>query len=429
MQPKGLANRTRYLKQFADEVTEAREGEGSLKDRIQKRGTGLMSVLSQFSYIAADPVAASTENIDINTGGLLEIDGVQTAAGDLVFLKDQDDKIENGYWEAQTGGWNRYTGYTAADHDCFTYKFIPVNKGAVNSGKVFFLDTDSYTVGTDALAFLESVFSHWEIPGKIVIRDRRGRSRDTETLTHWKEGQNLLDVLDVSSAAGAMAALRVRCNGTGTPDFSGLRVGDYLDLPSLTVAGTTYQWSGAYKNLRLVVSGFNQYKGAGDQENTKNHFLFTFKNCVLTKRMNAANDNAGGYAASELRTFLEGDFRTGLQEALGGDYIYPIRRLLSRKGSWAWETDAVFLPTEREVTGCGVWAETDYDGGFQSQYPIFRESCEYLVKRYNGARQWWWEASPAASSGAYFCEVYNYGRAACTTASSDGGCAPAFCVA
>jgi hypothetical protein len=423
-----LGNRTQYLKQFADEVAEAREGETSLKARIQKRGTGAVSVLSQFGYIADEPVAASTANVDITAGGLLEIDGIQTSAGDLVFLKDQTDRKENGYWEAQTGAWNRYAGYTAADHDCFTCKFIPVNRGAENSGKTFFLDVDAYTIGTDALTFLESIFTSWEIPNKVPIRDRRGRSRDTETLTHWKEGQNLLDVLEVNTIADAMAALRTRCNGTGKPDFSGLRIGDYFDLPSLTIAGTTYQWSDSYQNLRVILSGFNQYKGAGDQENSKNHILFTFRNCVLTKRMNASNDNAGGYAATELRTFLESDFKIGLQAVLG-DYIYPTRRLLSTKGGWAWETDTVFLPTEYEVMGCAVWAEIGYGGGFQSQFPLFRESCEYLVKRYNGARQWYWLASPAASSALYFCGITTSGHAHNTHASSVGGVAPAFCVA
>jgi hypothetical protein len=43
------------------------------------------------------------------------------------------------------------------------------------------------------------------------------------------QGRSLLTVLGVSNIAQAMAALRVLCNGTGTPDFSKLQIGGYLD--------------------------------------------------------------------------------------------------------------------------------------------------------------------------------------------------------
>jgi hypothetical protein len=42
-------------------------------------------------------------------------------------------------------------------------------------------------------------------------------------------GRNLLSVLGIGSIQSAMAALRVRCNGTGVPNFRGLMIGDYID--------------------------------------------------------------------------------------------------------------------------------------------------------------------------------------------------------
>jgi len=89
----------------------------------------------------------------------------------------------------------------------------------------------------------------------------------------------------------------------------------------------------------------------------------------------------------------------------------------------------VFLPTEQEVFGDVVWGEVGYGGGFQAQLPIYRESAVYKVKRYNGSRQWWWEATPAAASAADFCIVYSYGHANYYSASAAGGVAPAFCAA
>jgi len=441
IQAKQLAARTNFLKDFADEVEEARESETSLLNRLKKTGVEPMKIMAKFDYIQDTPVAASTENVDVNVGGLMEMDGIVLQVGDLVFLKDQTDKKQNGFWQVQTGAWNRFAGYQVADTDCFTYKFIFIKTGETNNGKVFFLDKDVYSLGDDDLEFKESIFSPRCQPGKVLLLDQQGMSEqdvrlDNALTTHGDmiEGlsRSLLDVFKVNTIAEAMAEIRRRCNNNGEidnsqiPDFRGIRIGDYLDLPSLDDGTTVYTWNPTYKNLRIVVSGFNHYKNAGSTENTKNHILFTFRNCVLSKRMNASNTNAGGYEESELRTYLEGVFMLGLKQTIG-DYLYPVQRLLSTKGSNSWITDTVFLPTEREVWGYPAWGETEYDSGTPGQYPIFFFTV-YKGKRYNGSRQWWWVASPSASSSSPFCSVYHNINAYHHAASSSGGVAPAFCV-
>jgi hypothetical protein len=54
----------------------------------------------------------------------------------------------------------------------------------------------------------------------------------SDTLTAHSDmaetGCNLLTVLGVQSIQAAMDALSVRCNGTGTPNFRGLMIGDYI---------------------------------------------------------------------------------------------------------------------------------------------------------------------------------------------------------
>ena len=243
-----------------------------------------------------------------------------------------------------------------------------------------------------------------------------------------------MEVFDVQTIAEAMEEIRRRCNNDGEidntkfPDFNGIMIGDYLDLPSLNDGTTNYVWNDDYKNLRILVSGFNIYKGAGSTENTKNHILFSFRNCPMTRRMNETNTNVGGYAATEMKTYLDGDFATGLKAALGGEYLYSVYRLLSTADTtWSWNLNTVFLPTEYEVWGAPVWSHIPYGGGFQCQWPIFYETV-YKGKRYNGSRKWWWEASQQAASASNFCHVSgninaHYG------ASSAGGVAPAFCVA
>ena len=403
-------------------------------------------ILSRFTFLADLPVACSTANVDIATGGEMTIDGVSVSIGQLVFLKDQTDAKENGFYEVQSGAWNRYTGYTTSAPSAFKHKLVFVKAGTANKGKVFYLNGDFEQIGTDELNFTESNFSPFAIANKAVIRDKDGRFRakapkDSEDVarkqefdeatanTGSTEGRNLLTVLGVTTVAEAMEVLHERCNGEGVADFSGLMIGDYLDLPSLTVDGTTYTWNATYQNLRIVISGFNHYIHCGDTENTKNHILWTFKNVVLQRQMNSSDTNTGGYNASAMKTYLDGVFALGLGSALGSsDYLYTISRAISRKGSTEWVRNTVFLPTEVEVFGVATYGDDQNAWNTNIQYPIYRDSSYYRCKKYNGSRAWWWEATPHASNSTYFCGVHGDGYSYNFYAGgSYGGVAPAFC--
>ena len=403
-------------------------------------------ILSRFTFLADLPVACSTANVDVATGGEMTIDGVSVSIGQLVFLKDQTDAKENGFYEVQSGAWNRYAGYTTSAPSAFKHKLVFVKAGTANKGKVFYLNGDFEQIGTDELNFTESNFSPFAIANKAVIRDKDGRFRakapkDSEDVarkqefdeatanTGSTEGRNLLTVLGVTTVAEAMEVLHERCNGEGVADFSGLMIGDYLDLPSLTVDGTTYTWNATYQNLRIVISGFNHYIHCGDTENTKNHILWTFKNVVLQRQMNSSDTNTGGYNASAMKTYLDGVFALGLGSALGSsDYLYTISRAISKKGSTEWVRNTVFLPTEVEVFGVATYGDDQNAWNTNIQYPIYRDSSYYRCKKYNGSRAWWWEATPNASNSTYICDVNSNGKSHYHNASySYGGVAPAFC--
>ena len=403
-------------------------------------------ILSRFTFLADLPVACSTANVDVATGGEMTIDGVSVSIGQLVFLKDQTDAKENGFYEVQSGAWNRYAGYTTSAPSAFKHKLVFVKAGTANKGKVFYLNGDFEQIGTDELNFTESNFSPFAIANKAVIRDKDGRFRakapkDSEDVarkqefdeatanTGSTEGRNLLTVLGVTTVAEAMEVLHERCNGEGVADFSGLMIGDYLDLPSLTVDGTTYTWNATYQNLRIVISGFNHYIHCGDTENTKNHILWTFKNVVLQRQMNSSDTNTGGYNASAMKTYLDGVFALGLGSALGSsDYLYTISRAISKKGSTEWVRNTVFLPTEVEVFGVATYGDDQNAWNTNIQYPIYRDSSYYRCKKYNGSRAWWWEATPNASNSTGFCSVGSNGSSSGYNASnSSGGVAPAFC--
>ena len=243
------------------------------------------------------------------------------------------------------------------------------------------------------------------------------------------DGRNLLDVFGKTTVAEVMKILHNKCNGEGKADFSGLMIGDYLDLPSLTVGGTTYTWNAAYRNLRIVISGFNHYIYCGyPNENKKNHILWTFRNIVLQKRMNATDTNAGGYRASELKKYLDEVFAAGLGKELGSSgYLYTIMRAISKKGDTEFVTNTVFLPTEVEVFGAPTYGDDQIAWNTNIQYPIYRDSSFYRVKKYNGVRVWWWEGTPTASGSTPFCSVGYGGNVAHGGASHGGGVAPAFC--
>lgn len=401
-------------------------------------------ILSRFSFLDDLPVACSTANVDIATGGEMTIDGVSVSIGQLVFLKNQSNPKENGFYEVQSGAWNRYAGYTSSVPAAFKHKLVFVKAGTVNKGKVFYLNGDFEQIGTDELNFTESNFSPYAIANKAVVRDKDGRMRakapkDKEDVarkqefdestanTGSTEGRNLLTVLGVTTVAEAMKLLHERCNGEGKADFSGLMIGDYLDLPSLTVGGTTYTWNASYQNLRIVISGFNHYIHCGNIENKKNHILWTFRNVVLQHQMND-NKNTGGYAASVMKTFLDGVFALGLGRALGSsDYLYTVSRAISTKSTTAWGRFTVFLPTEVEVFGVATYGDDQNAENTNIQFPIYRDSSYYRCKKYNGSYIGWWEATPTASYSDYFCYADSSGISYYTFARSPFGVAPAFC--
>lgn len=401
-------------------------------------------LLSRYDFVSVIPVAASTENIDITEGGEQVIDGVSCTVGQMVFLKNQDNAVENGFYEVQTGAWNRYEGFKVINSNAFDHKFIFVAAGSENKGKIFYMNVDNAVIGTDELNFIESKLSPEKTSYTVMIRDKDGRAKveapkEKEDIARKNEidevtshgdsttGRSLLKVLGVTTVNAAFEALHEKCNGEGEADFSGLMVGDYIDLPSLTVNGTTYTNNSAYQNLRIVISGFNHYKGCGSTENTKNHILWTFRNCVLQRQMNSSDTNTGGYPSSAMKTYLDGYFATGLKAAIG-DYLYTFQRGISKKGSTTWSSETVFLPTEVEVFGTPTYSDDQNAYNTNIQFPIFRNSSFYRVKKYNGFRQWWWLGSPHASNTTAFCDVCNYGNSRCDYASlSNGGVAPAFC--
>ena len=324
-------------------------------------------------------------------------------------------------------------GVTAAQTGAYTKQEADEKITAVNENLAAHAENTANPHGVTAAQ--TGAYSKQEVDTKLAECQHLKQAMDAKfakLTSHGgcTDGRNLLDVFGKTTVAEVMEILHNKCNGEGKADFSGLMIGDYLDLPSLTVGGTTYTWNADYQNLRIVISGFNHYiYGGYPKENKKNHILWTFRNIVLQKRMNATDTNAGGYRASELKKYLDEVFAAGLGKELGSSgYLYTIMRAISKKGATEFVTDTVFLPTEVEVFGVPTYGDDQIAWNTNIQYPIYRDSSFYRVKKYNGSRDWWWEGTSAASGSADFCAVGVCGYGTHHWASNGGGgVAPAFC--
>lgn len=237
-------------------------------------------------------------------------------------------------------------------------------------------------------------------------------------------GRNLVTVLGAANAAAAFAALRTRADAG---NFNGLRLGDYIDVPSMTIDGSAI--SNSNQRLRFIIAGFDTYLNVGDTPTSSHHIVMIAKNCVLQKAMNSTATNAGGYAASELKAYLNDQVKTGLVNAIG---ITPktVHRLLDTKGNWAWLAETVFLPTEVEVFGHQTWSnDKGYSSGTSVQWPLFSEFPQMRIANWNGSRWWWREASPRTDDSATFCGCSDNGNAGYTSAvNSNNGVRFAFLV-
>jgi hypothetical protein len=84
-----------------------------------------VDAVSEGLHIHASTRIATTENIDLSTGGLLEIDDIQLVEGDRVLVKDQTAPAENGIYVAAEGAWVRASDYnTAAEIQSGDFTFV-----------------------------------------------------------------------------------------------------------------------------------------------------------------------------------------------------------------------------------------------------------------------------------------------------------------
>ncbi len=86
---------------------------------------------------------------------------------------------------------------------------------------------------------------------------------------------------------------------------------------------------------------------------------------------------------------------------------YSASGVLSNNNSWGWQDmGKLWIPSEIEVYGHGVWADNPWDKGGFVQYPIFNCNMRRVKGLGDGGGRYnWWLISATAGNTGYFCYV------------------------
>jgi hypothetical protein len=247
---------------------------------------------------------------------------------------------------------------------------------------------------------------------------------------------------DVTDAFNKLHEYLQSCTPEELESDEYIKLGDYIDLASLTVPNS-YVWSkdsgkyvntihtvnntdfgtGAGTSLRLIVVGINSF--AQTIPHTPTHIAMQFKNVPFGCYINRTDTNEWvyEYGKSNIRQFLINDFLPGLEQSgVPADVLWAPKQTVE----YTVINDKLWLPTKWQLFG------KEYDSNYESEKDNTHVWFEYYT--YDSTRvkkssfdtnTWYWEASGSTtiSDG-----VNHNGHTDAYRASAVGGCAPAFCV-
>lgn len=159
-------------------------------------------------------------NIDLSTGGLLTIDGVNLEEGDRVLVKDQTDATENGIYVASSGAWKRADDFNS-NADVSPGAFCFVEEGEINANTGWVLSTKgTITLGTTELKFTK-------FTGLGEVKAGNGLYKVNDTL-NVGEGQGIQVDADSISVKLADTSLTITTDGL-TINTSGVKTNHLQD--------------------------------------------------------------------------------------------------------------------------------------------------------------------------------------------------------
>ena len=166
-------------------------------------------------------------------------------------------------------------------------------------------------------------------------------------------------------------------------------------------------------------------------------FVLEFADIITTHVMNSTETNAGGWPASEMRTYLNNDVYSALPTDLQSAIIDT--KVVSGHGrndsANFTSTDKLYLLSTAEVWAQGIGNDTGRNNTRQLDYYLAQgvttSNYSGAIKQRNGSNNWWWWLRTAHSHyGNIFYSVSSDGRwGNGNAAGSTGGVSPAFRIA
>ena len=292
-------------------------------------------------------------------------------------------------------------------------------------------DANALSIGT--LSNLETSHKENLVAAINEVRDSAGGS-DWASVAGLS-GRNLLDVLNVSSVSAAAQALKAKSD---TKDYSGLRLGDYLEITA------TY---GEYGSItaKYEIAAMGQYHwfyNGSSVEWDLGSITFLASRTLFTRQIGTSTAQRM-YFTSPMNTFLSSTVATALEAVLGvtlkravlyqqyNDETYESPNWCADPDSWdadnneALASPKVFLPSQREFSDEAGFSSPHWDNSHQ--FPLLANVPGKIpAKNLSGTFTWEWTRSPSVLPG-NFCFVDTDGGVDSLYAgNSAGGVRPAF---
>lgn len=195
--------------------------------------------------------AATAGNIALT--GIQTIDGVALIAGDRCLVKNQTTGSQNGIYIVAAGAWSRSTDCDSAIElqSCV----VCVNEGTVGADTRWACTTDSITLGTTALTFVNIGF------GPAAAFDVTTNKAMTASVT--SADNQIACATALGSSPGQHAYVRVMVNGVGQVLGDGVKTKDcYFSADSgvtaksfaTIAAGDSLYWVGSIAGFQLAAT-------------------------------------------------------------------------------------------------------------------------------------------------------------------------------
>ena len=272
-------------------------------------------------------------------------------------------------------------------------------------------------------SYLYYLFSGWDKDFSNVTSDMKVNAVFAECAVPARkvelaEGQKLTDVYTVNEIYAV-------CRSDMAKEY--FEVMDEIEITLDTDVITD-------ESIVLQVYGFNHYKKESGEEFA--HVVFGMKGTLTQgRRMNPTNVNAGGWEASEMRTWLNETMFEALP-TIWKSMIESVQVLASIGGqsaTIATTIDKLFLFSASEVgfdkTAVPYKNEVDAEAEAM-QFTLFTDNNSRIKKTFNGegSAVHWWLRSADASSSTYFRNVGSGGYASSSGATIAHSVCFGFCV-